>query len=234
MIHAFALLLALQAAPKTEPIPAPRPATTIDAKIATIEARRVQLKKLVAEDEADIKELIELWTAQQKRLEKLGIKTDLGPAIETLMLGKRGPPGPKGDKGDPGPPGPKGDKGDKGDPGGGPPPVTDPFVKALQDAYAADTGPEKAESLAFLKAAYKAMATKHKDGLITIKDALTWMRSVVEAPDVGLPTTMLVPLRKEIGKELTAAVGSVLNAPLDHDKFAAALRKIADALKEVK
>lgn len=155
------------------------------------------------------------------------------PEMEAGRPGKQGPPGPVGPRG---PAGPQGPKGDKGDPGTGPvppPPVVDALTKALQDAYAADAGADKADSLAFLQTSYNLMASKQKAGLATVSDGLTWMRSVVEGPN-GLTADKLTALRKLIGAELSSTLGNVLANPLDGVRFVFELAKISTSLQGVR
>lgn len=119
----------------------------------------------------------------------------------------------------------------------GPPPdtVDAALLSGLQAAYTADAGADKAASLAFLKAAYKGMATNPRAGLATPSAALAWMQSVVEAPGVGLTQTQLFGVRKAIAERLSADLGpSTAAVGLDAAKFKAELTTISNALQRVR
>jgi hypothetical protein len=143
-----------------------------------------------------------------------GGKASVETARVTITIGEPVPPVP------PGPP---------------IPPPSDPFVQALQAAYTADAGTDKAASLQFLQAAYVGMAGQAPSkGLATNAEALAWMRQVIEAPGLGLTATQLAGLRRVIAADFAQALGTgpatALNVPL----FVTELNKAALALKGVK
>jgi hypothetical protein len=140
------------------------------------------------------------------------------PVVATVIVGDA-PPGPG-----PGPgPGPQ------------PPPTpTDPFVAALQTAYTADLGADRAVSLAFLKAAYVGMAASPPAGLTTNNDLFAWMKRVVQDPSSGLKATQLVGVRNVIAADLTKTFSASPTNPIDLDKVKTELSKVANALKEIK
>ena len=116
-----------------------------------------------------------------------------------------------------------------------PPPPTDPLTVALQAAYTADRDADRAKSLTFLQGAYKSMAVlaASRTDLTTNGAFVDWMKSIVEAPVVGLPTTKLVSLRNAIKAELSNAWGATA-APLTAAAASAELAKIAAALAGVR
>lgn len=116
-----------------------------------------------------------------------------------------------------------------------PPDPVDPLTKTLQAAFDGDTDVDRAKSLAFLQAAYAAMA-KLAPSLTTVKtnaDALAWMKSIVQAPGVGLTPAQVVKLRTTIGVHLQAAWGKDM-ASLELTAMAMELDKVAKALSGVK
>lgn len=175
-----------------------------------------------------------LWDKKQTMTATAEVVIGVAPVPDAP--GKPGPPGPRGPAGPKGDTGPIGPPGPQGPPGVGPvvPPVTDPLTTALQAAYTADAGSDKAASLAFLQSAYSAMAANLKPGLATNADALAWLKSVIEAPTVGLTLAQVVGVRKAIAAELSATMGTGSTTPLDSAKFQSELSKIANALKGVK
>lgn len=218
----------------------PKAQPSIEARAAKILDLKQQLEKEVAEHNKQAE-------AHNSALQKAGIAGGAIAPIE-VGLGKpgpRGPPGPAGPPGPVGPAGPKGDKGDKGDPGTGPPPVTDPLTKALQDAYNADPAADKAEALAFLQGSYQNMALKQKAGMQTNKDAGAWMKAFIEAeidPATGQPKAgdprlgpnQILAVRKAIAADMAAAIPGTQNTPLDLPKLVAELTKISNSLAGVK
>ncbi len=144
---AFAPLILLLACytPAADPVPtppAPNPQPTIEARLASIKARRDKIAAMVKEDNDEVAALTAQVKAQNDALAKIGI-ANVSPAIEPLGIGRRGPAGPKGDKGDPGPVGPIGPQGPKGDKGDPAPVPVDALTKAIQDAYTATPDAEK-------------------------------------------------------------------------------------------
>jgi len=197
--------------------------------VASIKARREKIAALLKEDAAEV-------AALNKELASLNAALKLEPF--SAGAGKPGPAGPPGPQGPIGPQGPKGDKGDKGDPGG---PVVPPdaFQAAMQAAYTADIGADKASSLAVLWALYNTFAMNPPTGLATNQDALNWLKAKIEADplnpaDKRLKATELVGVRKAIGAELSATMGTPATKPLDGVRFATELSKIADGLKGVR
>lgn len=115
-----------------------------------------------------------------------------------------------------------------------PPGPVNPLTAALQAAYGLDADADKAKSLAFLQAAYAAMAVQAKTQTFTTNvQAVAWMKTVIEAPGVGLTATQVVNLRKAIGAELSAKWGTT-NAPLAPADAASELAAIASALAGVR
>lgn len=114
-------------------------------------------------------------------------------------------------------------------------PPVDPFTAALQTAYNADADADRAKSLAFLQSAYKLMAAQaeKRTDLKTNADFVKWMKTVVEAPTVGLTLGQVKSLRTAVGVELASAWGATV-APLSGASAAAELNKIATALGGLK
>lgn len=113
-----------------------------------------------------------------------------------------------------------------------PPTPADSFTASLQAAYTADTGTDKAASLAFLQGVYKGMAASPAT-VATVADALAWMKLAVEQSaknSVGLTPTQLTGLRTAIGTELQTAWATGLTQAT----FAAELAKVSIALNGVK
>jgi len=118
-------------------------------------------------------------------------------------------------------------------PPGPTPGPTDPFTASLQAAYT--TVPDAA-SLSFLVAAYKGMSVAvpaMASNLKTNAAAMAWMKSVIEAPGVGLTPTQLTGVRKVIAQDLATVLGTAATAPVDLTKFAAELAKVSQALQGV-
>lgn len=120
----------------------------------------------------------------------------------------------------------------------GPTPPLDPFTKGMQDAYGAESDPNKAQHAQFLAGIYKGFAasTPGDSTLHTLADLFGKLKSAVEAPGVGLTAVDLPHVRKYIGAELNSALGTTASAPLDavlRQKAAAEFGKIAAALSEV-
>jgi hypothetical protein len=90
--------------------------------------------------------------------------------------------------------------------------------------------------LAYLRLAYKGMAASApKQSFPTIAAAAAWVKSVVEAPGVGLDATQLVAVRKAITADLTAAIGPPNGTTgFDPARFVAELNHIETALQGVK
>ncbi len=114
-----------------------------------------------------------------------------------------------------------------------PPVPADPFTATLQAAYTADTGTDKAVSLAFLKSAYTGMAANVKPGLTNNSQGLGWLQSVVAAPGLGLTPSQLAGMRHAIADHLATTFGTGATTPLDPNKFQAGLTRIASALAGV-
>lgn len=114
-----------------------------------------------------------------------------------------------------------------------PPAPTDPLTQALQSAYNKDVDADRAKSLAFLQLAYATMATQASTRTDnTNATFVAWMKSVVEAPGVGLTVNQLRNLRTAVATELQSAWGTN-PAPLTAANAAAELTKISNALKGV-
>lgn len=116
----------------------------------------------------------------------------------------------------------------------GPLPPTDPFTVAIQSAYTADTGADRAASLAFLHAAYVGMAANPPAGLVTNNDVFNWMKSVVQAPVIGLKATQLAGVREVIAADLAKTFGASPTAAADLAKVKTELSRVANALAGVK
>lgn len=115
-----------------------------------------------------------------------------------------------------------------------PPVPSDPFTASLQAAYTADTGTDKAASLAFLQGVYKGMAASLKPGMKTNADAAAWIAGTVQSPGVGLTVTQLAGVRNAIGADVATALGTNGATPIDTTKLTAELTKISTALQGVK
>lgn len=115
-----------------------------------------------------------------------------------------------------------------------PPAPMDPLTGLFQAGYTKDIDTDRAKSLAFLKGAYQGMAAQvvSRSDLKTNSDFVTWMKSVVEAPGVGLTATQIKGLRMAIGNELALSWGTTL-APLSPAAAAIELQKISNALNGV-
>jgi hypothetical protein len=104
------ILLALVLAQPPAPV-------TIDAKMASISARRAQMEKLLADDAKEVAELLPLLKERNEALARLGIKTS-PLEVTAFGIGRPGPRGPAGPPGKdstvPGPPGPQGPPGKDG------------------------------------------------------------------------------------------------------------------------
>jgi hypothetical protein len=115
-----------------------------------------------------------------------------------------------------------------------PPTPTDPLTSSLQAAYAKDTDTDKAASLAFLQNVYKGAAAQAMVRPETTNAGfVAWLKTAVEAPNVGLTPTQVKNLRTAIGAELQSAWGPT-TAPLTAVQAATELNKIANALQGVK
>lgn len=120
-------------------------------------------------------------------------------------------------------------------PGPDPPPPSDPLTKAFQDAYNQDKDADRAKSLAFLQAAYAAMANAALTRTEKTNAAfVAWMKTVVEAPGVGLTQPQVKNLRTAIGQELSRAWGGTVLTPLTPANAAAELGVVAKALAGVR
>lgn len=117
-----------------------------------------------------------------------------------------------------------------------PPPPTDPFSQAVQAAYTAETDAQKASEVAALASLYKTAATTtvNDTTLATLGDLF----QVMQTASAGLlPATAIPGVRKVIGTEITAALGTTATTPLDaamRAKAGAEFSKIATALGAVK
>jgi len=116
-----------------------------------------------------------------------------------------------------------------------PPAPTDPLTIALQAAYTADTGADKAASLSFLQLIYAGLATKAPTlGIKINQDLFNALKAAIDTPSVGLTATQLVGVRKLLATELTNTFSSSPSAPVDATKLVTELTKISQALAKVK
>ena len=113
-----------------------------------------------------------------------------------------------------------------------PPPVVDPLVKAVQDGYTADAAPDKAASLAYLKASYAYLAANVPASKTTNAAVVAWMKPIVEAENVGLTPAQLKAVRQAIADDLAKAWGPTPSA-LSNENAKAELKKISDALNAI-
>ena len=146
-------------------------------------------------------------------------KTTAETARATVVIGS-GPPVPPG----PVPPVPP-----------VPPGPESVLVKDLRAAYAADTGPLKAQQVASLAAVYREVASKTTSAdLKTAGDLLSVLRTAVASL---VPPDALVGLRKRIGTELSASLPTDPAAVLDsvtRQKAAEVFGRVASALEVIK
>lgn len=207
-----------------DPVPAPTPT------VADILAIRAQIADMVKREAA----MVALLNAD---LSKLGI-----PAVESVGIGRRGPPGPIGPAGKDGAPGAKGDKGDKGDqgpPGTGPvtpPPVTDPFVKALTDAFAKETDADKAK-LSLLATIYSQSTAAGGVIYNPANDTAAKVHAMFKSVRDGLMVGALPNVIEAIRLQQNADLVIPENKPLDtatRDKIATSFAKVGKLLSELK
>lgn len=117
-----------------------------------------------------------------------------------------------------------------------PPAPVNPLTAGFQAAYNLDTEANRATSLQFLQGVYNGMAVQSSTWT-TIKtngDALTMIKSVVDAPVVGLTATELVNLRKAIAAEMAKTFGTTTTTPITLTALTAELANIAGSLQGVK
>lgn len=113
-----------------------------------------------------------------------------------------------------------------------PPPVVDAFQKAVQDAYTADLGPDKARHTAALARVYRAAATSTVvDPTVATYGAL--FADMKSASLLLLPETVIPGVRKVIGSRLNPTMSQPASA-IDRVKTAAEFLAIATALEGVK
>ncbi len=113
-----------------------------------------------------------------------------------------------------------------------PPTPSDPFTAALQTAYNADTGTDKAASLAFLQGVYKGLAAAPAT-VNTVADGLAWMKLAVEQSPKnagGLTPIQLAGVRKAIATDLSTA----WSTGFTQTTFATELNKVYNALSGVR
>lgn len=117
-----------------------------------------------------------------------------------------------------------------------PPPPSNPLTASLQKGYDLDNDTDKAISLAFLQQVYSGMVSLSKDwtDVKTNGDAFAKIKSIVEAPNVGLAPTKVANLRKAIGAELTSKFGTTSTTSIDLPSLSTELDNISKALEGVK
>lgn len=233
----------------TPPMPAPLPLkadalrTQALARVAELDAkakdRKAKIEALLKEDEAEAAERKAVADAAK------ALGSAAPPAPEVIGIGKPGPPGHSpvltwvGDQiaidGKVTGPHLTGPQGPAGPPG--PQPITDPFAKAIADAWALESAADKAhlKDLArlYAQAAVKPTGTVYIAGNDTAKKIV----GVLHAARVAMMQEALPNVREVLKKQLDTDLVMPENKPLDdaaRDKIANAFLNVATHLAELK